>query len=164
MNTLNLDEVCAFVNENIEEFHNHKVQIITNLKLATLIKKNPYLFRAKNITKASELIDGTLEAFLSSSEEKLFGDFLEQLAIFIASKTTGGRKSSTQGMDLEFENEGISFVVSIKSGPNWGNSSQHAKLAADFTAAEIRLRQGLHKNNIQKVLGICFVKTKTAYS
>jgi hypothetical protein len=164
MNHLDIDEVCSYVNENIDHFHKHKIEIIAKLKLQILIRKNPYLFRAKNITKASELIEGTLEAFLSSSEEKLFGDFLEDLAIFIAAKSTSGRKSSAPGMDLEFEKDGTSYVVSIKSGPNWGNSSQHAKLAADFANAEIRLRQTLHKRNIQKVLGICYGKTKTAYS
>ncbi len=161
MKPLNLDEVCLYVNENIDAFHKHRVEIISNLDLKKLVNKNPYLFRAKNITKASELIEGTLEAFLSSSEEKLFGDFLEDLAIFIASKTTGGHKSTAPGMDLEYENNGIYHVISIKSGPNWGNSSQHAKLASDFANAERRLRQSAHVPTVQKVLGICYGKTKT---
>jgi hypothetical protein len=119
MNPLNIEEVCTYVNENIDKFHNHRVLITSKITLKQLISKNPYLFRAKNITKASELIEGTLNAFLSSSEEKLFGDFLEDLAIFVASKTTGGHKSACEGMDLEFQNKGIYHVVSIKSGPNW---------------------------------------------
>lgn len=161
MNVLNLEEVCAYVNENIDQFHKHRIEIISTLTLNQLISKNPYLFRAKNITKASELIESTLEAFLSSSEEKLFGDFLEDLAIFVASKTVGGRKSTAPGMDLEFENNGIYHIVSIKSGPNWGNSSQQAKLATDFANAERRLRQSAHAIAVQKVLGICYGKTRT---
>jgi hypothetical protein len=162
MNSLNLDEVCVYVNEHIDTFHKRRIEIISNLTLNRLIDKNPYLFRAKNVTQASELIGSTLEAFLSSSEEKLFGDFLEDLAIFIASKTTSGHKSTAPGMDLEFENNGIYHIVSIKSGINWGNSSQHAKLATDFANAERRLRQSTHIKTVQKVLGICYGKTKTS--
>lgn len=149
------------MNENIQAFHQRRIEITRNLKLNQLIGKNPYLFRAKNITKASELIEGTLDAFLSSSEEKLFGDFLEGLAIFIASKTTGGRKSTCEGMDLEFEKNNIYHVVSIKSGPNWGNAAQHSRLETDFSNAERRLRQAYHPPVLQKMLGICYGKSKT---
>jgi len=45
------------------------------------------LFRAKNILTAGELMEGLRDAFLSSSEEKLFGDFLEDLAVFVAKQT-----------------------------------------------------------------------------
>ena len=162
MNPLNLEEVCTYVNENIDKFHAHRIEITSKVKLGQLISKNPYLFRAKNIIKASELIEGTLDAFLSSSEEKLFGDFLEDLAIFVASKTCGGHKSACEGMDLEFENNGIYHVISIKSGPSWGNSAQHARLATDFANAEKRLRQSSHFPIVQKVLGICYGKTHTA--
>lgn len=162
MNPLNLDEVRLYVNDNIDDFHVRRNQILTELSLNTLLKKNPYLFRAKNITKASELIEGTMDAFLSSSEEKLFGDFLEGLAIFVAEKTTGGMKSASQGVDLEFMNEGVHYVVSIKSGLNWGNSSQHKKLGDDLRNAVIRLRQN-PRINAQAVLGICYGKTRTIH-
>lgn len=164
MHPLSIEEVCTYVNENVTAFHKRRVEIISQLTLRKLINKNPYLFRAKDITRASELIEGTMAAFLSSSEEKLFGDFLEDLAIYVASKTTGGRKSSAPGMDLEFENEGIYHIVSIKSGPNWGNSSQHAKLETDFNNAERRLRQSLHVHSVQKLLGICYGKMKTSFT
>jgi hypothetical protein len=116
MNSLMLDEVRQYVNDNIDDFHRRRKQILSLLTLSTLLKKNPYLFRAKNITKASELVEGTMSAFLSSSEEKLFGDFLEGLAIFVAEKTTGGHKSSSQGVDLEFISDNTHYIVPIKSG------------------------------------------------
>ena len=162
MNALDLNEVALYVNQNIDKFHKRRIEIISKLTLRPLVNKNPYLFRAKNITKASELIEGTLEAFLSSSEEMLFGDFLEDLAIFVASKTTGGHKSTAPGMDLEFENDGVYHLFSIKSGSNWGNSSQHARLTLDFANAERRLRQSIHVKTILKVLGICYGRTKTS--
>ena len=128
MRKLNFDEVNQYVNENISDFHQRRIKSIASLNLRRLLKKNPYLFRAKNISNAGELITGLCDAFLSSSEEKLFGDFLENLAVFIAEKTCDGHKSSAQGVDLEFINDGIHYVVSVKSGPNWGNSSQYNAL------------------------------------
>jgi hypothetical protein len=121
------------------------------------------LFKAKDLGTASELVQDLLTAFLSSSEEKLFGDFLEGLAVFIAERTCGGHKSTAQGVDLEFFNNDIHYVVSIKSGPNWGNSSQQSKLEQDLKTAVARLKQSKQNLNVQPVLGICYGKTKTSY-
>lgn len=162
MKPINQEEVNDYVNENIVNFHNKRCDTVSNISINALIRKNPYLFRAKNVTRASELIEGTLSAFLSSSEEKLFGDFLEGLAIFIAEQTSGGMKSASQGIDLEFLFDHVHYVVSIKSGTNWGNSSQHKKLGEDFVDAVKRIRQGNRKINAEAVLGICYGKTKTA--
>ena len=163
MNPLCLDEVNACANENIEDFHQRRIVLLEELKLDNLLKKNPYLFKAKNITTAGDLMTGLLDARLSSSEEKLFGNFLEDLAIFIASKTCNGHKSIAPGVDLEFENTGIYYIVSIKSGPNWGNSSQQSKLAEDLRKAVTRVKQSRHGANVQPVLGICYGKTRTNY-
>ena len=163
MNPLCLDEVNAYANENIEGFHQRRIGLLEELKLNNLLKKNPYLFKAKNTTTAGDLMTGLLDARLSSSEEKLFGNFLEDLAIFIASKTCNGHKSTAPGVDLEFENKGIHYIVSIKSGPNWGNSSQQSKLAEDLRKAVTRVKQSRHGANAQSVLGICYGKTRTNY-
>lgn len=163
MNLLDLDKVCQYVNANIAYFHQRRIASLEQLSLNRLLKKNPYLFKAKHITTAGELIASLLEAFLSSSEEKHFGDFLEGLAVFIAGKTCGGHKSTAQGVDLEFLNKGTHYVVSIKSGPNWGNSSQHRKLAQDLRDAVIRVKQSRTAPSVQPVLGICYGKTRTNY-
>ena len=164
MKPLSLDHVNEFVNENIVDFHRKRIRSLERLKLAKLLRKNPYLFKAKNIQTAGELIKGLLDAYLSSSEEKLFGDFLEDLAIFIASETCGGHKSTAPGVDLEFENRGIHYIVSVKSGPNWGNSSQQSKLADDLQKAVTRLKQSQHGKNVQPILGICYGKTRNQLS
>ena len=163
MNRIDLDEVREYVNENIVGFHNAKVKSLEQLSLEKLLRKNPYLFKAKNINTAGELIANFLEAFLSSSEEKLFGDFLEGLAGFVAEETCGGRKSTASGVDLEFFNQDIHYIVSVKSGPSWGNSSQHAKLEQDLRNAVTRVKQLRRNLNVQPVLGICYGKTKTSY-
>jgi hypothetical protein len=90
-------------------------------------KKNPYLFKAKGLTSASDLIKSIMDATVSSGEETVFGNFMEKIAIFTCSQAFGGRKSSAVGIDLEFETESTKYLISIKSGPNWGNSSQKRK-------------------------------------
>ncbi len=109
------------------------------------------------------MIEGLLDAFLLSSEEKLFGDFLEGLAVYVAGQTCQGRKSAATGVDLEFVRDGIHYVVPIKSGPNWGNSSQHNKLQQDLQKAVATIRQARYGLNVQAVLGICYGKTKTSF-
>jgi len=163
MNPLSFDKVNEFANENIVDFHRKRINSLESLTLTKLLTKNPYLFKAKNIQTAGELMLGLLDAFLSSSEEKLFCDFLEELAIYIASQTCGGHKSTAPGVDLEFENKGIYYIVSVKSGPRWGNSSQQSKLAEDLQKAVIRFNQSRHGKNVQPVLGICYGKTRTKY-
>lgn len=163
METLNIEDVQNYVNENIVDFHQRRIKSLETLTLEKLIRKNPYLFKAKHITTASALIDGFMEAFLSSSEEKLFGDFLEGLAIFVAEKTSNGHKSASPGVDLEFVRDKIHYIVSIKSGPNWGNSSQQKKLAQDLQNAVRVVKQGNIRSNPQAVLGICYGKTRTSF-
>ncbi len=163
MNPLDLNQVCEYVNENIVDFHQRRIKSLEGLKLDKLLTKNPYLFKAKNVTTAGDLIFGLLEAFLSSSEEKLFGDFLENLAIFIAETTCGGHKSTAPGVDLEFINKGVHYIISVKSGPSWGNSSQQDKLEQDLKTAVARVKQSHRGVNVQPVLGICYGKAKTSY-
>jgi hypothetical protein len=163
MNAIDLGTINKYVNENIIDFHQRRIKSLEEMTLSRLIKKNPYLFKAKNIETAGELISGLLDAYLSSSEEKLFGDFLEGLAIFIASTTCNGHKSTAPGVDLEFFNKGIHYVVSIKSGPNWGNSGQQKDLEENLQNAVTRVKQSKHGVNVQPVLGICYGRTKTSY-
>ena len=164
MERMSVGELNSFVNEHISIFHQTKLNILKSTSLRSLLqKKNPYLFKAKNISIASDLVKSVLDAFLSSSEEKLFGDFLEELAVFISSRTCGGRKSAATGIDLEFDQEGTRYLVSVKSGPNWGNSSQQRRQELDFQNAVKVLKQSKRKLDVQPVLGICYGKVKTSY-
>lgn len=162
MKSISLDEVTEFVNQHIGEFHESRVNRVKKIKLRQVLqKKNPYLFRAKNILTAQRLIESLLQAYLSSSEEELFGDFLEELAIFIASKTLNGRKSPGAGIDLEFTKDRVVHLVSIKSGVNWGNSSQYAALRERFKNAVKVLKQSKSVKAVQPVLASCYGKQRT---
>lgn len=150
-------QIREYVADNIGTFHENRLAKLNALQLDELLgSKNPYLFKSKNIVTAPELVGAMLDAYLSSQEEGLFGVFLEGLAIFVASETVGGQKSSTTGIDLEFTRDGARYIVSIKSGPNWGNSSQVKKMKDNFREASRVLRQGNRTMNIIAVNGCCY--------
>lgn len=152
-------EIVRYVEENIPRFHENRIAGLRSLKLETVLKrKNPYLFKAKNIITAYDLVKGLLDAHLSSSEEGLFGAFLEGLAIFVCARTFNGRKSSSEGIDLEFEKDLVRYIVSIKSGPNWGNSSQIRRMIDNFNRAKRVLRTNTSSINVVAVNGCCYGK------
>lgn len=154
---LNIDDVTRYVEENIGIFHQKRIESLDKLKLAQVLKrKNPYLFKAKSVITASRLVKSIVDAHISSSEEGIFGDWLEGLAIFINEKVYGGRKSSAKGIDLEFDDDRRRYLVSIKSGPNWGNSSQIAKLVSDFKTAKKTLRTSGSNVEVVAVNGCCY--------
>lgn len=141
MTLLNLSDITNYVEKNIGVFHQKRIEKVESLKLRDVLKKkNPYLFRAKNVLIANDLIQGIAEAYLSSSEEGIFGDWLENLAIYINEKSFNGRKSGITGVDLEFDKDNIRYIVSIKSGSNWGNDSQIKKMVDNFNSARKVLR------------------------
>lgn len=157
MRQINLNDVVSFVEENIGEFHERRADSLQSLKLTQVLRrKNPYLFKAKNINDAHDLVKLILDAHLSSQEETVFGEFLEKLAIFVCGRVFGGRKSSAEGIDLEFTRDNVLYVVSVKSGPNWGNSSQIKRMVDNFKQAKRILRTGNKKANIQAVNGCCY--------
>jgi Type II restriction endonuclease EcoO109I len=150
-------EITAYIEENLPLLHRKKLRKISKLTLKEILeRKNPYLFKAKFVTTASEFMQSVLSAFLSSQEETQFGGFLEGLAIFICSKVYGGRKSSATGIDLEFERKKILYIVSIKSGPNWGNAGQIEKLRTNFSKAKRILNTNTSKKNIVAVNGCLY--------
>lgn len=51
--------------------------------------------------------------------------------------------------------------MSVKSGLNWGNSSQWKALENDFKTAIKVLRQSHHINEVKAILGICYGKAAT---
>ncbi|UAB83879.1 cytosolic protein [Zunongwangia sp. SCSIO 43204] len=157
MEKLNLTEVSKYVEDNIGIFHSKRISRLDNLKLSKVLKrKNPYLFKAKHVLTSEEIIRGIMDAHISSNEETIFGDWLEGLAIFINNKVYGGRKSGIPNIDLEFDKDNIRYIVNIKSGPNWGNSSQIKKMVLDFNTAARTIRTSGSEIHIVAVNGCCY--------
>jgi len=152
-----IEDVRTYISNNIGTFHSNRLQNLRQLKLDQILRrKNPYLFKAKNVLLAQDFVRTLLDAHLSSQEESIFGNFLEGLAIFINGNSYGGWKSSTEGIDLEFNKGGVRYLVAIKSGPNWGNSSQIRKMREDFNRARRIVKTGESGIRVAAVNGCCY--------
>lgn len=157
MSKLKLEDVRNYIEENIGSFHEARQNGLRKLKLSKiLLQKNPYLFRAKNILTAEKFVRSLVGAYISSQEETMFGGFLERLAIFVCEKVYSGKKSSAEGLDLEFVKDKVIYVVAVKSGTNWGNSSQVAKMKESFRKAKQRLRTNAKKMSVEAINGCCY--------
>lgn len=161
MNPLSIKDIEQYVEENIQNFHDKRLEGLEIGNFTKLLKrKNPYLFKVKNMDVAADVVKGILDAYISSSEETKFGDWLEGLAIYINKQVYGGTKSAANGIDLEFEKDGVHYLVNIKSGPNWGNASQIRKMKQDFDNARRTLRTSGSQLRIEAVNGCCYGKSK----
>ena len=150
-------ELTKFINEHIAEFHDARLNALKKVKLEEILKKkNPYLFKAKNIQTCEELIRVLLDAFLSSQEETIFGEFLEKLAIFVCGKTRSGYKSGIPAVDLEIEEGNTRYIIAIKSGPKWSNKSSLSAMKEDFKKAKKTLRTQKSGINVVAINGCCY--------
>ncbi len=157
MNPLDIQKVVKYVENNIDAFHIKRIENINKLKLSQVLKrKNPYLFKAKYMQTSEQIIRGIVDAHISSNEETIFGNWLEGLAIFINNEVYGGYKSGITGIDLEFNKDNIRYIVTIKSGSNWGNSSQIKKMLSDFKTAKKILRTSNSQINVVAINGCCY--------
>lgn len=154
MNKINEKDLQSFISEGVlKPFNEKRLKKINELLLSEILKrKNPYLFKAKNIQTSEELIKYVLDAFLSSQEETIFGNLMEELAIFACKAVFTGRKAEKgkfKSIDLFFERDNIFYIVSIKSGVNWGNKDQISEMKKNFKKAKKILKtEGVNKKII----------------
>jgi hypothetical protein len=108
-------------------------------------------------------VAAVLDSHLSSQEETLLGTFLEGLAIHLCQiANPRSRKCTTKGIDLEFESHGRLYLVAIKSGPNWGNSSQIRDMLKSFRDAERIYKQSKGSLPVEFINGCCYGRTIVA--
>lgn len=125
--------------ELLEDFYKRRIDKISTLRLKdTLKRKNPYLYRAIGIQSAADIVGGLLTAYMSSSDEGIFGDaFFEPLAKFVS----GGTVAPSEGVDVALETEAKYMAIAVKSGPSVFNAQSKRRQAEEFRALENRLRK-----------------------
>lgn len=156
-NSIPYNSIQEYVNQNLSAFHKKMTQVISALSLKQLlIEINPYSIVDKNYYTVSSLVSRLIDAHISSSEETIFGDWLEGLAIFINNKVYNGQKSGIPGIDLEFTKDNIRYIVNIKSGPKWHNKSQRDKMLNEFSDAKKTLATSGSKIQVEAVNGCCY--------
>jgi hypothetical protein len=134
---MNSDELQQLIAERLNDFYKRRMQKIDTLKLKQVLRrKNPYLFKALGSQNANEIVSGLLAAYLSSSDEGLFGDaFFEPIAKAIS----GGVVSPSEGVDVAIETDKTYKAIAVKSGPNPFNSSQRKRQDDEFRSLRSRL-------------------------
>lgn len=168
MKKLNYTALNKFiVTDIIRPFYEKRVSGLNKMDLKDIIKrKNPYLFNAKNIQTAGNLAKYILDAFLSSQEETIFGDLLENLAIRISKEVFGGYKAEKgkfPSVDLIFERNKKLYIVGVKSGPNWGNSDQVNIMRRNLEKAKRQFKNKVNNKEIFKVNGCMYGKDDQPY-
>lgn len=163
MDKFNKEEVQVFISEKvIRPFYEVRLVKLNALNLGGIMKrKNPYLFKAKNIQTAEELIRYILDAFLSSQEETVFENLMEELAIFVCKKAFDGYKAEQgkfKSVDLIFKRDGKTYIVGIKSGPFWGNKDQQDRMKANFKIARKILKGDGEMGKVVAVNGCIYGK------
>ncbi len=129
---------------------------LDNLNPKDLVtRKNPYLFCLRAINDEESFSTAILEAYLSSSEETMFGTLAEQCAVVICRFGKGGMKSTAEGIDIEYVEGRIRTIIQVKSGRYWGNSSQRKKMEDYFTRAKRIVTQGA-VIPIKCIEGVCY--------
>ncbi len=148
------------VSDVIKPFYQIRFDRLKPVKLTAIIKrKNPYLFKAKNIETAGDLAKNILDAFLSSQEETVFGDLMENLAIHTCQQVFSGKKAEEgkyRSVDLIFERENRIYIIGIKSGPNWGNSDQIDIMKKNLKIAKQIIRAKIGKKDIVTINGCMY--------
>ena len=148
----------------MEPFYVGRLEKLKSLALNEILRrKNPYLFKAKNLELAGDLVKSTVDAFISSQEETIFGNLLEGFAIHVSNTLHGGFKSTLKSIDLEFTRQKAYHIVGIKSGVSWGNSDQVNKLRDNFKLAREVLRARGVKDEIIAVNGCIYGKDRRPF-
>lgn len=131
------EELIAIVSDALNEFYRRRIAKLSTLKLRhTLRRKNPYLFHAIGAADASEIVEMILSAFMSSSDEGIFGDaFFEP----VAKAVSGGHVSPSEGVDIAIEKERAYSAVAVKSGPSVFNAQSRRRQNQDFQSLRNRL-------------------------
>lgn len=157
-NSYDEKKVVQAIAESLETFYGTLIEKIDTLDIKKVMKrKNPYLYRAKAMENASEIVDSVLSAFVTSSEETIFGNcFFEPIAIAVS----GGNKALAEGIDLMIHNSEANTIhaIAVKSGPSVFNADSKKRQEQNFMAAAKLAQQA--KARYEALIGYCYGKKK----
>lgn len=157
-NSYDEKEVVEAIAKALETFYGSLIEKIDTLDIKKVMKrKNPYLYRAKAMENASEIVESVLSAFVTSSEETIFGNcFFEPIAI----AASGGNKALAEGIDIMIQNNETNTIsaIAVKSGPSVFNADSKKRQEQNFTAASKLAQQA--KARYEAYIGYCYGKKK----
>lgn len=155
--TYNEEEIVQAIAEALDNFYTSLISKVNALNIKKVLKrKNPYLFRAKAMNGASQIVEAILAAFVSSSEETIFGNvFFEPIATAAAQ----GQKALAEGVDIMVERDNTIYAIAVKSGTSVFNADSRKKQEQNFMAASKLAQQA--KKRFVPIIGYGYGKKKT---
>lgn len=151
-------EVIAAIANGLDNFYKSLIDKTNKLDIKKIMKrKNPYLYRAKAVQNANDIVTSVLDAFVTSSEETIFGNcFFEPLAI----AASGGSKALAEGVDIMIEKkeENTIYAVAVKSGTSVFNADSKKRQEQNFAAAAKLAKQA--KARYEAIIGYGYGKKR----
>ena len=159
-NEYNENAITQAISKALESFYKTLIEKIDGLNIVKIMqRKNPYLYRAKSMKNAYEIVSSVLSAFVSSSEETIFGNvFFEPLAI----AASGGMKSLSEGIDVVIQKDNTVYAIAVKSGPSVFNADSKKRQEQNFNSAFKLAQQG--KLKYVPIIGYSYGKKKETRS
>lgn len=150
--------VCNAIGTALTEFYRSLTKKLEVIDVDKILKrKNPYLYRAKGIHNASQIVSEILAAYVSSSEETVFGNsFFEPLAAAVS----GGQKAVTEGVDITVDKDNTIYSIAVKSGTSVFNADSRKRQEQNFQSAQKRAQQA--KKAFYPVVGYGYGKKRIA--
>jgi hypothetical protein len=152
------NEVIEAIAKGLDNFYKSLIDKTNKLDIKKIMKrKNPYLYRAKAMQNASDIVSSVLDAFVTSSEETIFGNcFFEPLAL----AASGGSKALAEGVDIMIEKkeENTIYAVAVKSGTSVFNADSKKRQEQNFAAAAKLAKQA--KARYEAIIGYGYGKKK----
>lgn len=152
------EAVQIAIADALEAFYTSLTNKLDNINLGQILKKkNPYLYRAKGNHSAAQIVDSILSAYISSSEETIFGNtFFEPLALAVS----GGQKAVTEGVDITVDRDNTIYSIAVKSGTSVFNADSRKRQEQNFQSAQKRVQQA--RKAYFPVVGYGYGKKRTA--
>lgn len=157
-NSYDEDAIVKAIAVALDNFYTSLIKKVDSLNINVVMKrKNPYLFRAKSMNGAAQIVDAILAAFVSSSEETIFGNvFFEPIATAAAQ----GQKALAEGVDIMVERGDTIYAIAVKSGTSVFNADSRKKQEQNFVAASKLAQQA--KKRFVPIVGYGYGKKKTS--
>ena len=151
--------ICQFLAAQFAKSSKKLIKALQCFSLEQALSQKCYYWISRQSGSAGEIVRNLFDEYLGVIEEGIFEDIQRELAVFVAMYVYKGRRSDLQGIDLEFDKDNVRYIVSIKSGPHWGNSSQIKKLENDFKLAMKVLHTSHNEVKVEAINGCCYGRT-----
>lgn len=139
----------------LTEFYESLTRNLDDINIEKILKrKNPYLYRARGIHSARQIVEEILSAYVSSSQETIFGNvFFEP----VTRALSGGYQLFAEGVDIMVDKGDTMYGIVVKSGTSV-NADSRKRQAQSFQAAQKRVQR--YKQAFVPVVGYGYGRRK----